>query len=152
MDTKMITNQSDWQNRESFRQHKKQQGWQILFPVGLGIGIILILAVLIVLAAGGGDGALKTSGWADASLIWLILPILVFAIVITVILLALIFLLAQVMKIIPSYTTLLQNYGLIISKKAKLGSDKLVAPFIAIKCVNARVVAFFAGLFGRSTQ
>jgi len=134
----------------SYRTHKRQRFWQILFPVGLGIAIILMLGTLITLTAVSGESAGSISVWADTSLIWLILPMLIFTVIIALILMLLIYLLARVMKILPSYTFLVQQYGESIAKKVRFFSEKLAAPIIGIKSFRARIGAFFSALSGHS--
>jgi hypothetical protein len=150
MDIKIERTKSEWQQKPSYQKHKKQRFWQIAFPLGLGLVLILILAVLIVMAAAGGEGNGEISIWADTSLIWLILPVLAFAVIMTVILLVLIYLVGRLTKILPPYAAVVQHYGMVISKKVRLWSNKLVTPIISIKSENARVRAFFSALTGRS--
>lgn len=134
----------------SFRKHRRQRFWQILFPVGLGIVAVLVLGTLIVLSAVGGEGAGSISTWADTALIGLILPVLVFAVLIALLLVFLIYLTARVLKILPPYTFLAQQYGELIARKVRFFSDKLAAPLIGIKSFFARIGAFFLTLSGRS--
>ncbi len=143
---------SEWQQNPSFRKHKKQRFWQIFLPLGLGLAVIIAVAVLIILTAVGSSGAGKVSTWADTSLIWLILPALVFAFIAVVILFLLIYFVGRVTKILPPYTAIVQHYSRLIAVKSRSFSDKLVEPLIATKSINARVRAFFRALSSRAKK
>ena len=140
----------EFKQNTSYHLHKKQRFWQILFPVGLGVLLILVLVVLVILTSVHGDAQGEVSILADASMIWLILPVLIFAVVMTVILLGLIFLLAKVLHILPSYTSQAQYYVELFSSKVKYLAGKLTEPIIKVRSIGATINAIFTALFGRS--
>ena len=142
----------EFNQNTSYHLHKKQRFWQILFPVGLGVLLILILVVLVILTSVHGDAQGEVSIWADASMIWLILPVLIFAVVMTVILLGLIFLLAKVLHILPSYTSQAQYYVELFSSKVKYLAGKLTEPIIKVRNIGATITAIVSALSGRSRQ
>lgn len=119
--------------RTSYQRHKRQQFWQILAPIGVGILLLIAAMTMMILAATGGDPTGQISGWADVSMIWLILPVLMIAIVIALLLFALIFLLARTLKILPMYTGLVQQYAGLIEEKVKYFAHRLVGPVIRVK-------------------
>ncbi len=124
--------------------------WQILLPVIL-VGLLMVgVITLVILTATGGDPVGQVSTWADTSLIWLILPALLFAVVVLVILGGLIYLLAKLLNIIPGYTSVVQDFFRRVSHIVGNIADKFASPFIAVKSVGAatnkfleRVQAFF---------
>ncbi len=140
----------EFNQNTSYHLHKKQRFWQILFPVGLGVLLILVLVVLVILTSVHGDAQGEVSILADASMIWLILPVLIFAVVMTVTLLGLIFLLAKVLHILPSYTSQAQYYVELFSSKVKYLAGKLTEPIIKVRSIGATINAIFTALFGRS--
>ena len=134
----------------SYQRHKKQQFWQILAPVGLGFLIMAAVIALMILTATKGDPGAQISGWADTSLIWLILPVLLVAILVAVLLFALVYLLARALKILPVYTGIAQQYAGLAADKIKYLSNRLVAPIISIKSSMAGVNKVVGKLVGHN--
>ena len=97
--------------------------------------------------AAGGDPAGQVSTWADASLIWLILPVLLFAVVGVLVLAGLIYLLARLLKVLPVYTSLVQNYADLIAAWVKYISNKVASPFISVESAWTAAGRFFEKLF-----
>jgi hypothetical protein len=145
----MAKTNSDIQSK-SYLRHRKQRLWQILIPVWLGILLILAVAALVVwTASGSGPGGVISAG-ADTAIIWLILPVLFFAFVGGVILLVLIYLLAKVLGILPSYTYLGQQYAELIAAQVTYWANLAVKPIFAVRGFLAGARTLFDGLFGRS--
>ncbi len=136
--------------RPSMKRHNKQRFWQVLLPVLLGVVAVLAVTALIILTAARGDPGGQVSVWADTSLIWLTLPGLGFAIVLAVLIAALIFLVARILKIIPTYTAVGQKYAGLMADKTRSLSDKLLTPVIALKANRAGVNRLFKKVFRRS--
>ncbi len=134
---------------ESYARHQKQRFWQIIVPVGLGVLLILVILALVILSAVRSDAGGPVSQWADASMIWLSMHALLFALVFTVILFGLVFVMANLLNVLPKYTLPLQQYAKLISGGIISGADKLVAPIIAIKSFGARASATMDALLGR---
>lgn len=141
---------SAFQNSASFQRHKKQQFWQILTPVGVGLLMTLVIVALVIRAALLTDAGGPVSQWADISLIWLLMPVMLFAILATLILIGLIYLVARLLKILPTYTFLVQYYTTLISTQVRQWTDKLVRPIISFESIKASVGAFFSALSGPS--
>jgi len=147
--TKKSTLESELDHSESYQRHKKQRFWQILAPVGLGVLLMLAIAAMVVLTATGTIAGGSVSQWADTSFIWLIIPVMLFAIVFTLIIIGLIYLLAQVLNILPQYTFLVQQYVNLFEIQVKYWTRKIVSPVISIGSFTAAVEAFFSALSGR---
>jgi hypothetical protein len=152
MDHQFINPDRDYRNNASYQRHKKQRLWQILLPVILTGLFLLVVAVLVVIRAAGPSGSDAPSQWADASLIWLIIPMMLFAFGAALFLMALIILTGKVVHILPNYTFEAQRYGNILSSLIKFWSNKLTSPIIAVESIFARVSAFFSALLGRTRQ
>lgn len=135
------------QQSPSFRRHQKQRFWQILAPIILGGLITLAAAVLMVLTLTGTVSGINLSRIADTSLIWLIVPGMVFGIFFTVLLLGLVYLIARLLNILPQYTFLVQQYAALIEAKIRLWAKKGMTPIIKVKSTGAAVGAFFKNLF-----
>ena len=134
---------------ESYARHQRQRFWQIIAPVGLGVLLILVVLALVIFTAVGTQGDEPVSQWADTSMIWLSMPALLFTLILVLILFAMIFLLAKLLKILPKYTMTLQQYAAMISRSINHRADQLVAPIIGIRGGKATVSAFLNALLGR---
>ena len=152
MNIKSAATELDIEKTNSYQRHQRQRFWQILTPLGLSVLLILALAVMVVMTATKTEVGGVVSQWADASLIWLSLPALTFAIITILILVGLIVLVARILKIVPFYTFLGQQYSNLIALKVKYWSNKLVAPLIAVQSFRAAVRGFFSALLGRSEK
>jgi hypothetical protein len=137
---------------KSYLQHRKQRRWQIYLPLGLGIVITLALMVWILLTASGrAPGGIISSG-ADTALIWLILPALVFALVAILVLFGLVYLLAKILNLLPSYTYLGQQYADLVAAQVTYWANMAVKPVFEVRAVAASIKALFKELFGRSEK
>ena len=150
MDMQTSPKMADTLISESLRRHQKQRFWQILVPVGVGVVAILVILALVIQSALGTQAGGPVSQWADASMIWLILPALLFALVLVLIFGSLAYLLARLLKILPNYTYLAQQYVELAAMYIKIGANKVAAPFISVKSAGATVSAFFKALSGRN--
>ena len=144
MDKDISKQATEFYLHTSYDQHKKQRFWQILFPIGLGILFVIGLAVLVALTVVNGGSSGEVSVWADTSMIWLSLPVLVFAVLMALILFALVYLLAKLLRIVPTYSSKAQYYADQVSSKVKLWSGKLIAPILKIKNISARISTVFS--------
>jgi hypothetical protein len=137
---------------ESYQRHQRQRFWQILLPVAIGSLLILAILALVIRTAIGTDAGGPVSQWSDASLIWLSLPALLFALVMALILIGMIYMIGRLLKILPGYTYTGQYYVRLAADFIAEIADKLVVPFIAVRGVSASVQAFFAALSGRRNE
>lgn len=147
METKSNHENNIYKLSASLRRHQKQRFWQILAPILLGGTATLAAAVLMVLTLTGAASGVNLSQTADISLIWLILPVMVFGVFITGLLLGLTYGLARLLNILPQYTFLIQQYVTLIESKIKLWTRKGLEPIISVKSISAAVGVFFKGLF-----
>jgi hypothetical protein len=149
MNTHTPTQMAEIPRSESYSRHRRQRFWQVIAPVGFGVLVILVILGFVINAAvvtGGGD---PVSQWADTSMIWLSLPGLMFALVVTIILIGMIYLMANLLKILPGYTFKLQYYVALGKDFIDTFADKVVAPIIAVRSASATVSALFGSIFGR---
>ena len=129
---------------ESYLKHRKQMVWQIIFPMVLTFILFIAVIVLISLATfrDGGDVA----RWAAVSTIWIVIPILVGLLVVLALLGGLIYLLARLLNIAPTYTGLVQDYVYLAESYIKRGTETVVRQVINIQGVFASVQRFFKKL------
>jgi uncharacterized BrkB/YihY/UPF0761 family membrane protein len=144
-----IVNMDD-RDRPSYRKHRQQRFWQIIVPIGAGILLVVAVMTLTILTATRGDPGAQISGWADTSMIWLILPILLVAVVIVLLLIAMIYLLAKTLKVLPVYTGIVQQYAALAAEKVKQISNRLTAPIINIRSSLAGINKTVGKIFGHN--
>lgn len=117
--------------RESYAKHKRDVNRQIILPMVLVSLIGLGIAVFSGFAATNNNPGVSL--WADISIIWLIIPMMILALVILVLTLAMVYGLKRLSKIMPYYTGLIQDYALWLSAEIKIWTEKIVQPVLTIK-------------------
>ncbi|MFW5713968.1 MAG: hypothetical protein ACOCYU_04785 [Brevefilum sp.] len=152
MNTKSLKTNDVFRQSSSYRRHQKQRFWQIFAPIILGGLITLAAAVLMVLALTGSVAGINLSQIADTSLIWLILPVMMFGILFAFLILGMVYLVARVLNILPKYTFLVQQYATLIESRIKLWTKKALEPIITAKSISAAGGAFFRNLSGRKKK
>jgi len=120
------------------RLHKRQLAWQILVP-------FLILAVLILAAAvwvisGAASG---TRVWADVSIIWMLFPLLIFALFSIFVLGFLIYAIARLIQVTPHYTARVQFYSTAAAIVTRKVADGAAKPFFWIRQAGAVIKSLF---------
>ena len=125
-------------NPATHQSHRRQVFWQITAPFVVGILIILTLAVLSALS---GDASI--SRWADISLIWLIIPSMLAALVILVLLAGVTYGVIWLIGTIPRYSRQAQDILVTIESKVKQVSDAVVEPVLRVESFKASLHALF---------
>jgi hypothetical protein len=123
---------------ESRRSHRRQLVWQIMIPFLVMAGLIIASAVLIV--RGGGS---RVGVWADISLIWIIIPVLLISLVLVFVTGLAIYGMAKLLQIIPRYTSRAQYYSDRISRAAGKAVDGAIRPLVWIKQAGAVINSLF---------
>lgn len=129
----------------TLRQHKRQLVWQIILPFVL-MGALIVAAA--VLTAFGNDS--PTSLWRDVSLIWLLAPALVLALIGVVILGAAIYGMARLKKAAPRVTGRAQELTLIGARGIKRIADGTTQPFLWLGQAGAAVRSIFTRRGGKN--
>lgn len=126
---------------ESYQRHRKEMMWQVILPVVLSTLLCIAMIVLINLATfrDGGDVA----RWAAVSTIWIVIPIMIGLLIFLGIVGSLVYLLAKLMDVTPTYTGLAQDYVHKAAIYIKRGADALVKPVIQLNGILASIIAFF---------
>lgn len=109
----------------SFQQHKRDTAWQIIVPILIVTSIIIATAILTVLSA-----TSSVSLWRDISLIWLLAPTLILALLPLVVLIAVIIGTSRLSKGIPRVSFQVQHFvfkGAEVIQRLLVG---IVKPFI----------------------
>ncbi len=118
----------------SYRAYKRKAFWQITFPM---IVVLLIFVAVSVMTST--QGAEKLLKWSSISTVWLSLPMIVFLIINLLILAGLIYGMAKLLDITPTYTHKLTNYIYLAGEKIAAFADKAAEPVI-------KTEGFFASL------
>ena len=119
------------------RAHKRQLAWQILVPFLVVTALLLVVAVLVA------TGATNTRAWADVSTIWLIAPILVFALFFVAVLGFLIYGFARLLQVTPRYTGKTQDFFAMLSAWARMIADGVTKPFVWFQQAGAVLKSIF---------
>jgi hypothetical protein len=122
----------------TMRAHKRQLTWQILVPFLVMTAFIIAAAVVVVTSSG---SAPRT--WADVSTIWLIAPMLVFALFFVIGLGFLIYGIARLMQVAPPYTSKAQDFFALLSGLARKFADGAVKPFVWFQQAGAIIKSIF---------
>lgn len=149
METHTPTKKAESPKSESYQRHQRQRLWQIIAPVVLGSLVILVVLALVIRAALGTDAGGPVSQWADTSVIWLSLPVLLSALVMALILILMIYLVGRLLQVLPDYTFAVQHYASVAAGFVISWADKLTAPIIKVEGVRAGAAALLGSLFGR---
>ncbi|QRN83054.1 hypothetical protein JR338_11690 [Chloroflexota bacterium] len=148
METKINQIEVDRNKRPSYRQHKRQSFWQILLPILLSILVVLAGLAFLIVIANGGDPIGKLSTWADTSLIWLLLPMMALGLAAVLLLGAMIYGLARLLKVLPTYTAMVQHYFSLAARWVKAMVEKLLNPGMKLRGYQAGIEHFFKSIFG----
>jgi hypothetical protein len=117
--------------------HKRQLAWQILVPFFIVTALIIVVAVLVA------TGVTATRAWADVSTIWLIAPILVFALFFVAVLGFLIYGLARLLQVTPRYTGKAQDFFALLSRCVRIIADGATKPFVWFQQAGAMLKSIF---------
>jgi hypothetical protein len=122
----------------TLRQHKRQMVWQIIIPFILMAVLLIAAAVLVTFGK-----TASTSLWRDVSLVWLLAPALVLALVAIVVLGAVIYGLARLKKAAPRVTSRAQELTLLGALGIRRIADGTTKPFIWLEQAGAAIRSIF---------
>ncbi len=110
--------------------HRREVWWQITFPLLLAILLLLAAAGSVIWVAVTPVAQDQVSRWADVSTIWLLLPVLGFSVLFLAILAGITYGVMRLMRVLPGFMRLIQDYLLIIQKGMKRVMDFVAEPFL----------------------
>ena len=126
---------------QSYKNHRKDLLWKIILPVVLSMVLCIALIVLINLATfrGGGDVA----RWAAISTMWIAIPTMLGMLIFLALLVGIIYLLAKLLNIAPTYTGMAQDFFYKIESYARRGANAAAKPIIFLDSIGAGINRFF---------
>jgi uncharacterized membrane protein len=122
-------------NPKTHAEHRREAFWQITFP--LVIGILLLLAAVAVIILSATQPVTDVGRWADVSLMWLILPSLIFALILLVLLIGFVYLISYLLRLIPHYALIVQLYFEAGKNKVSQLSNLSIEPILRIRAIWA---------------
>ena len=128
-------------NQVTWEKHRRDVRLQIILPLVIGILLVLVLAVLVTLGS-----TAQVSQWADVSLIWIIAPMLVVALIFLAILGGMAYGLAKLLQVLPFYTRQVQDFFLLVRDRASDVTAKMVAPILNYESKKASQRALWRNL------
>jgi len=126
---------------ESYKKHRREVVWQIILPMVVTV-ILCIAAVVLVNVATFRDNG-DVARWAAVSTMWIVIPIMIGMVIFLVLLGGLIYLMAQLLNIAPTYTGEAQYYVNIGVGYIKRATEAMVKPVIGLNGILAGITAFF---------
>jgi lipopolysaccharide export LptBFGC system permease protein LptF len=123
-------------NLETKDRHRREVWWQIFLPLFLGVILVGALVFGITLT-GVGD----TSVWAEVSLIWVIIPLLIAALIPLVILIGIVVGLTWLIKNTPPYAFQVQAAFDTVEAGVRRVMDRATEPFLRFHSELARLKA-----------
>lgn len=125
---------------ESYRKHRKDLTWKIIFPVVLSSVLCIGLIVLINLATFGWGG--DVARWGAISTMWIAIPTMVIMLIVLAVIVGLIYLLAKLLNITPNYTAMAQDFMYKVQGYANRIADAAAKPFIFLDSIGASINRF----------
>ena len=125
----------------SYLKHRRQVMRQVLLPVVLSALALVGMIVWISIATfkQGGD----VGRWAAVSTIWVIIPTLIGGLIVLAILGGLIYGMARLLKALPYYTGIAQDYVVLARGYIVRGADMAVKPILKLNEWLQTAKAFF---------
>ena len=126
---------------ESYKRHRKELAWQIIFPVGL-TGLFMVGLIMLINVATFNQGG-DIGRWAAISTIWIVIPIMLAMLIFLALLSVIIYYLGKLLGLTPKYTGLVQDYVHKAASYIKRGTELVVSPVLFIDGIGASIRKFF---------
>jgi hypothetical protein len=123
-------------NPETHKAHSRQVLWQVTVPLAIGVILALVFAVLATMA-----GPAEASLWADISLIFILIPLMVVALLFIALFAAMGYGVYRLLQILPLYARRAQVFVFKLGQRVRTGSDLAVEPILRIHSFRAGVRA-----------
>lgn len=124
-------------NHPSLQRHRRELWTRILIPMLLAVAVIVAIAVLTSIAASRPES--EVSRWAAVSTIWIMLPFFGAGTLLLIVLIAVIYGLARLHGILPTYTVQAQDIIWRIAAAVKRFADGAAKPMLAIGGISGAI-------------
>lgn len=124
---------------ESYLRHRRQRTTQIILPVALAVLLCIAMIVLINIATFQQNG--DVGRWAAISTMWIALPVFIMGLVFLALLVGIIYLLARLLGIAPTYTSKAQDFVRRLAIRIQRIADVTVKPVVYLDGVGASIKA-----------
>ena len=114
------------------KRHQKEVLWQITVPFLIGSLILLALAVLVVGIVPG-----DARRWADISMIWLIVPVILVTLLSLLFLAGSIYAVVRLIQVLPKYSYQALGWLLLLGLHLQRLNDRMVEPFLRLHMLSA---------------
>lgn len=121
-------------NPVTHTRHRREVLWQITVPLVVGIVILLALAVLTTMAT-----ADQASVWADISLMWLIMPALIAALVFMIFLAGSVYITVWLIRELPLYFRQIHLWLLLFGEQVRRVADMIVEPILRVQSFRSSI-------------
>jgi hypothetical protein len=135
------TNNEQLVNPVTQKAHRQELLWQVTLPFILGVLIFLVFIILLVIAGIQGDPGL--SQWGDVSMIWLILPAMLFLLIMIAVFGGLLYLVFRLNNALPGFMKRVQDFFRGMQELAEKASDAAVEPVMKAESSRAAVRTLF---------
>ncbi|HEY9151760.1 MAG TPA: hypothetical protein VIN60_02660 [Anaerolineales bacterium] len=125
------------QDHPSYQLHRRQMWTQILLPVLLTVIVFITIIVITSIATFRNNGDIAR--WAAISTIWLVLPVMIAGLIVLVILMAIIYLLARLIGVIPPYSYQAQKIVYRIEGYVKRGAEMILKPMRFADLIKSQI-------------
>ena len=121
-------------NPITHERHRREVFRQITLPLIIALVLIAVPVGLTVTASAAG-----ASRWADISLIWLIMPVLVVSLIFLILLSGITYGLIRLIGVLPRYALQVQDFFVLLHFQIARLNDKITQPLIKLHATSASV-------------
>jgi len=114
-------------NPITYRKHRRETFLQITLPMLIGALILLIFALL---STQMGAGEIRV--WADISLIWLIIPVIVLTLLMFVLLVGSVYGITMLIQMLPVYSFRMFKAWIQLRAIVRITTDRIVEPVLRV--------------------
>jgi len=136
-------------NPVTWKKHRRDVALQIWLPLGIGLFVTTSCAILVAI---GSLINLNVSQLADASLIWLIAPMIIATFILFIIIAGIVYGMARLLKVLPFYTRRLQDFFLLAKERIAIIMDRMVEPILTYKSRRAYWGSFRRNIIRKQTK
>lgn len=138
------------QVRLAEKNHKKDQFWQILIPVLLCLLVAIGIGILTIFTSLNNPGL--NQKWAQISLVFLILPLLVLGLILLIVIIFTNRLISKTRRALPPQFNKIDQLVNSINGFAQTSTNKMTTPLIAYQSTKAGFIRLLELAFHRRTS